>query len=271
MKNSISRAEFLKLSFGSLLSLFLMRCGGGGGGGLIFPEGTGSSLFHLDMNVHPGFASIDELLGYVRNMRVRSIRVTALADNLANLHTVSLMASRAPSYGIETFLAILTTSGPVPIHDWMNMVRRTTSIISGATHWQILNEPVYQKGLSEVEYIQNFLKPAYIYIKGLGKTVVSASEIGNGFGPSRIRIMIDSGLMDYTDIIAIHSFEASPLDYSFLSSYGKPVWITETGFNDPNKHIEHYRNISSQARSANISKIFWYTLAEDSGFGIFFF
>ncbi len=271
MDEAISRSEFLRLVGGFLFSLYLFGCSGGGGGGITLPEDIESNLFHLDMNVHPGFAPIDELFSYVRNMHVKAIRVTALADNPANLRTVSLMAAKAPSYGIDTFLAILTTSGPVYKRDWMNLVRTATNMVPGATHWEILNEPIHQKGISAEEYVREYLRPAYEYIKGIGKMVVSAGDVGNGLGPGRVKAMLDSGLMDYTDIVGIHSFEASPLDYGFLASSSKPVWITETGFNDPNKHVEHYKNISYQANSANISKIFWYTLVEESGFGIFFF
>ena len=172
--------------------------------------------------------------------------------------------------GYEGLLA--PDGGILTVGEWLAYVEDLLEIYPEVRTWQILNEPQLFEGISERTYVQTYLAPSFERIKERdpGITVVSAAPVGNTDGPDRFRALVDAGVADWCDVVAIHVYTSSPDAYAGLVA--RPIWVTETGSPDPGARRGFFERTVRPMFGPPLGaeRVFWFEMLDErlTGFGL---
>jgi len=139
---------------------------------------------------------------------------------------------------------------------------------------QILNEPTFFTGVSPESYVRDFLRPAYLHLKEDDPAIqiVAAAPVSSADGFLRAQRMIETGVEHVCDRIAFHVYSRR-----FIERLGrltaKPVWITESGAEGTERHLEWRTSVFEEIRQGipMAEEIFWFDLFDmnPNGFRLF--
>jgi len=166
--------------------------------------------------------------------------------------------------------------GPISKSDWPDMVETVIRRYPSIRYFEILNEPAVFNGISNTEYVQDYLKPAHDRIRANFPSVniVAAAPIGQPSGITDFAEMSTAGADRYCDFRAVHIYFDNGLVNpwsSFQVATRKPIMVTETGINRPDQHLSWWNNqIPEMKRVFTTDLVFYYVLLEQpfTGFGI---
>lgn len=133
----------------------------------------------------------------------------------------------------------------------------------GAFAVQILNEPANFFGLHPHDYVRYLLAPTARDMRAIAPEilVVGAAPVGNLNGVPRLRALIDAGLEDHCDRVAVHLYDPRILEP--ISEIPRlPVWVTESGARGPDHHLAWYTENFPEIRAAMpaTERIYYYDL-----------
>ncbi len=158
--------------------------------------------------------------------------------------------------------------GPIDKKDWPDMVETVIRRYPSIQYFQILNEPEHFSGISNTEYVLDYLRPAHDLIRSKFPYVriVSAAPIGQSSGIRDFTEMSNAGADLYCDFRAVHIyFEENKLSpwSAFRRATQKPIVITETGIRRPEQHLNWWRNqIPKMKRILDTAYVFYYVLLD---------
>ena len=192
---------------------------------------------------------------YVRAARALGIDVVGIIDSFAGFDLLeALMDSRTRGEVFDTYQKIFGGS-----------VLKASKDIEreGTFSAQILNEPTYFYGISPIDYVRNFLRPAYLHLKEIDPStlVVAAAPVSSAEGFLRAIQMIETGSENYCDRIAFHIYSKRFIE-RLADLTDKPVWITESAVEGPANHLEWFTDVFPKIRNTmpRVEQIYWFDL-----------
>jgi len=198
----------------------------------------------------------------LRELGIRRVRLTL------GLHN-DLAGQYLRGYDAEYIGLVADYRDPIPDPSaWPGLVRRAVERAPGLFCYEILNEPV---SLSAQVYVEQYLKPAYQIIKGINSAyqVAAAAPTGTSGGRIDFYEMTTAGADTWCDYRAAHVYADNPEYY--LAGTGRPFLITETGAQDPARHVDWWaRTMTHISGVLETDRLYLYTLAdsEDSGWAL---
>jgi hypothetical protein len=148
-------------------------------------------------------------------------------------------------------------------------------------HWEIGNELDVFTDIGVHRYLPIFLELQERVRKEYPQNIlIPPAPAGAADGGERVREMLDGGLLALAErgelpVLSVHYYATGS---AFLYALKKQIqrlpgsteiWVTETGINHPDRHIEHvrteYPRIRSQLRA---TRIYWYVFSECTGFAL---
>jgi len=215
------------------------------------------------LNVHPiGGALFDAQIETLRRLGVRRVRITlGLNTDLAAPY---LRAFRAEYIGL---LDHFNAGIPDPAA-WPAIVRRAVERAPGLFCYEVLNEPM---SLPPGVYVEQYLKPAYQVIKGINPAyqVAAGAPTGTANGRTYFYQMTEAGADRWCDYRAAHLYADNP--EVFLKGTNRPFLITETGIEDPARHVDWWsRTMTHISGVLETERLYFYALATtpDTGWAI---
>jgi hypothetical protein len=139
----------------------------------------------------------------------------------------------------------------------------------GRVAFQVLNEPVFFVGVPPDVYVREILRPCFGELHAVNSQiiVVSAAEVGTLDGPPRFRAMVEAGLEDCADRIALHVYNPAIIP-ELANDVRALVWVTESGVARTDLHLGWVQNVFPDIRSRidDVSRIFlWILYDADRG------
>ena len=203
---------------------------------------------------------------YVRAARALGIDVLGIIDQFSGFDLASAISDGATRDEVlETYARIFG-----------DFVPKASEVIPRAGRFsaQILNEPTHFTGISPETYVRDFLRPAYLHLKEDDPTIliVAAAPVSSAEGFLRAQAMIETGVEHVCDRIAFHVYSRR-----FIERLGrltdKPVWITESGVEGAERHLEWRTSGFDEIRQGipMAEEIFWFDLFDKNpnGFRLF--
>ncbi|MCI0528814.1 MAG: hypothetical protein L0Y56_15355, partial [Nitrospira sp.] len=212
-----------------------------------------------------------------------SVQMQALNEIRANWIRVTLgiLTDAAGPYVTATPANVLGliadfNLGPINKSDWPDRVETVIRRYPSIQYFEILNEPAVFNGISNRDYVRDYLKPAHDRIRSRFPSIkiVAAAPIGQPSGIGDFTEMSLAGADDYCDFRAVHIYFQNGLVNpwtSFQRATRKPIMVTETGINQPSQHLNWWNNqIPEMKRVFTTDLVFYYVLLEQPfmGFGI---
>jgi hypothetical protein len=132
--------------------------------------------------------------------------------------------------------------------------------------FQILDEPAARYGLPPDVYVQEILRPSLFDWHAFNRRsiVVSAAPESSEDGVRRLRAMLEAGLEDSADRIALKFFDLSTLPELARVEVRNFIWILESGVPRTEAHLAWVRDTYAQVSAAvrDATRIFFYVLYE---------
>jgi len=215
------------------------------------------------LNVHSFTGAIaGAQIEALQQLGIRRVRIAL------GLHS-DLAGPYLRGYAAEYVGLVHDYNDPVPNPSaWPDLVRRAVERSPGLFSYEILNEPV---SLTSSVYVEQYLKPAYQIIKGInpGYQVAAAAPPGTSGGRLDFYAMTSAGADDWCDYRAAHVYQDNPEYY--LEGTSRPFLITETGVQDPARHVDWWTNTMTHISGVlSTDRLYLYTLSdsEDSGWAL---
>ncbi len=193
---------------------------------------------------------------YVRSARALGVDVLAILGQFGSGHdlTRALRRPRQRALVVDTYLTLF--AGEV------SPARRRAGEL-GSVAFQVLNEPGNFLGLRPEDYVRLFLAPTYRDLKARRPDlrVVAAAPVGGRDGIFRLRQMIEAGLEEHCDVVAMHVYDERAIEL-LGSMTDKPVWITETGARGTANHLPWFTDSNARMRAeiATAERIYHFVL-----------
>jgi hypothetical protein len=253
--NPLSRRDVLKLGVAAGCALAL-------GGCTSFPSSPDSEEVR-GFNVHPYTGSLMAVqLQALNAMRVDWVRMTlGILTDAAGPYVSAMQAN------ILGLIADFNL-GPINKNDWPDMVETVIQRYPSIQYFQILNEPEHFNGITNTEYVLDYLRPAHDLIRSEFPYVkiVSAAPIGQPSGMNDFTTMSLAGADQYCDFRAVHLYFEQDFVYPwsvFRRATQKPIMITETGIRRPDRHLNWWQNqIPEMKRILSTDYVFYYVLLD---------
>lgn len=212
-----------------------------------------------------------------------SVQIQALSDIKANWirTTLGIISDTGSPYVASTQTTVLGliadfNLGPIDKTTWPDQVEAVIRRYPSIQYFEILNEPAVFNGISNTDYVRDYLQPAHDRIreKFPSVNIVAAAPVGQPSGIEDFTQMSLAGADDFCDFRAVHIYFDNSLTApwtSFQRTTRKPIMVTETGTNQPGQHLSWWNNqIPEMKRVLTTDFVFYYVLLEQPfrGFGI---
>jgi hypothetical protein len=262
MQRTLTRRDFLKLGAAAGLSWTLEGCK--------TPVDPGvRGVIGFNVHPYPGLALPIQMQA-LNDIKANWIRITlGITTDVGGPYVA---ATQANVLGLIADFNL----GPINKSDWPDMVETVIRRYPSIQYFEILNEPASFNGISNTDYVRDYLKPAHDLIreKFPSVNIVAAAPIGQPSGIEDFTEMSLAGADNYCDFRAVHIYFKNDLTSpwtSFQRATRKPIMITETGSSDPSEHLDMWTNqIPEMKRVLTTDFVFYYVLLEQPplGFGI---
>jgi hypothetical protein len=256
----LARRDFLRLGIASGCTLALGGCASSS-----FSEPDSKGITEIrGFNVHPYTdAVMAAQIQALNEMNVNWVRTTL--GILTDLAGPYIAAIRANILGLIGDFNL----GPIDKHDWPDMVETVIRRYPSIQYFQILNEPEHFNGISNAEYVLDYLRPAHDLIRSKFPDVkiVSAAPIGQPKkGIRDFGDMSSAGADLYCDFRAVHIYFEQNVLFpwsAFRRATEKPIMITETGSRRADQHLDWWRSqVPKMKRVLNTEYVFYYVLLD---------
>ncbi|HXV26922.1 MAG TPA: hypothetical protein VD862_02795 [Candidatus Paceibacterota bacterium] len=151
----------------------------------------------------------------------------------------------------------------------------------GVDYWEIGNEIDVFTTMSVSEYMPIFLDLHRRAREEFPeKAVIAQAPIGGGDGAKYVEQMLDQGLLELArrgelPVLSLHFYSTgSTYIYTMKRQIQRlpgttEIWVTETGIDDPGRHLEHVQTQYPRLRREwRATRIYWYVFAECTGFSL---
>lgn len=255
-ENMLTRRDFLKLGIAAGCTAAL--------GGCTTSHSNVTDRNELrGFNVHPYPGDLMTLqLQALKEIRADWVRIT-----------LGITTDSAGAYATATGANVLGLISDFHLksidkHAWPDMVATVIQRYPSIQYFQILNEPEHFFGISNREYVVDYLRPAHDVIRSTFPYVkiVSASPMGVPSGIQDFKTMSDAGADQYCDFRAVHIYFPNGIKTfwsAFRKATSKPIMVTETGKRNPSQHLAWWREqIPKMKQVLNTDYVFYYALLE---------
>jgi hypothetical protein len=269
-EDKLTRRDFLKLGIAAGCTAALGGCTTvlGGERASSSPHSNVADRNELrGFNVHPYPGELMTLqLQALKEIRANWVRIT-----------LGITTDSAGAYATATGANVLGLISDFRLksidkHAWPDMVATVIQRYPSIQYFQILNEPEHFFGISNREYVTDYLRPAHDVIRSTFPYVkiVSASPMGVPSGIQDFKTMSDAGADQYCDFRAVHiyftngikTFWSTPWS-AFRKATSKPIMVTETGKRRPSQHLAWWREQIPKIKQAlKTEYVFYYALLE---------
>jgi hypothetical protein len=270
-RHPISRRQALKrigqISLASLSGLSLLSCQKDTTD-IVEPEDSYDFPFDASYNVHSDSSCNGIQLNCLNRLRAQWLRISIPYSDLYAAR--SFVGRGCAILGVITDYAGQGGFIEQLSNNLQEILMTYFETYPSIKYWQLLNEPSSFWNISPTDYVNNYLQPAWNFIRANYPqlALISAAPKGNSQGPILMAEMAAAGLENYCNRVAVHIYNAVTI-INYVNILKKPIWVTETGVADQMQHIAWARDTLKSVRAAlNPERIFWYVLWDESQYSL---